>query len=245
MSQSNSILVAEAQDGQPVALAELNRRMTSLSVPQRIAFALEHLPETHVLSSSFGAQSAVALHLVTNHAPKIPVVLIDTGYLFPETYLFVDELRERLQLNLQVRRSPLSPGWLEARHGRLWERGLDGIETYNDLTKVQPMQKALRELRAGTWISGVRRSQSASRAELPLLEIRDGRFKFHPLFDWTDRDVGKYLKSHDLPYHPLWDQGYVSIGDWHTTRPLSEVENIEQTRFMGLKRECGLHGLDG
>lgn len=245
MTSSNSILVAEAEDGKVDALLELNQRLAALPAVQRVAFALQHLPGTHVLSSSFGAQSAVALHMVTRQAPQIPVVLVDTGYLFPETYLFVDELRERLNLNLQVRRSHLSPGWLEARHGRLWENGIEGIETYNALTKVEPMQKALRELQARTWISGLRRSQSSTRAKLPLLEIRDGRFKFHPLYDWTDRDIGKYLKSHELPYHPLWDQGYVSIGDWHTTRPLSEVDSVEQTRFLGLKRECGLHGLDG
>lgn len=227
------------------ALAVVNRSMETLPAQQRIEQAVELLPATHVLSSSFGAQSAVMLHMVNQVVPGIPVILVDTGYLFPETYLFIDELRERLHLNLQVRRSPLSPGWLEARHGRLWERGLEGIETYNALTKVEPMQQALRELQAGTWISGLRRAQSTTRARLPLLEIRDGRFKFHPLYDWTDRDIGRYLKSHELPYHPLWDQGYVSIGDWHTTRPLSEVDSVEQTRFLGLKRECGLHGLDG
>ena len=67
----------------------------------------------------------------------------------------------------------------------------------------------------------------------------------HPLADWTDRDVGRYLAEHKLPYHPLWNDGYVSIGDWHTTRPLHEADSAEDTRFFGLKRECGLHGLDG
>ena len=67
----------------------------------------------------------------------------------------------------------------------------------------------------------------------------------HPIFDWNDRQVFEYMKQYDLPYHPLWDQGYVSIGDWHTTRPLHEAGSEEETRFFGLKRECGLHGLDG
>ena len=77
------------------------------------------------------------------------------------------------------------------------------------------------------------------------LEFRDGRWKVHPIFDWTDRQVFDYLRRHDLPYHPLWHEGYVSIGDWHTTRSLAEAGDVEATRFFGLKRECGLHGLEG
>jgi phosphoadenosine phosphosulfate reductase len=239
MSSSASILVAEAIDGQAGALAELAKQLAALPAAERVAFGLKYLPAQHVLSSSFGAQAAVALHLVTQQAPQIPVVLIDTGY------RFVDELSDSLRLNLRVHRANISPGWFEARYGRLWEQGLEGIERYNELTKLEPMTKALKELRTGTWISGLRRAQSSSRATLPVLEIRDGRFKLHPLYDWSDRDVGRYLTANDLPYHPLWERGYVSIGDWHTTRSLSEVSSIDETRFFGLKRECGLHGLDG
>ena len=104
---------------------------------------------------------------------------------------------------------------------------------------------ALKELGIGTWFAGLRRSQAASRAALNPLEVRDGRFKVHPIFDWSDRDVYLYLKAHGLSYHPLWDKGYVSIGDWHSTKSLSEVESAEELRFAGLKRECGIHGLEG
>lgn len=245
MTNPNVSLVALALRGDGPALLTLNERLEALTAPERVSFALEQLPAVHVLSSSFGAQAAVSLHLVTQLTPRIPVILIDTGYLFAETYRFVDELRESLDLNLQIHRADISPAWLEARYGRLWEAGLEGIERYNELVKVEPMQKALRSMHAGTWISGLRRAQSASRARLKVLEVHEGRFKLQPLADWTDRDVGRYLKQHQLPYHPLWDQGYVSIGDWHTTRPLSEVGAADLTRFMGLKRECGLHGLDG
>jgi phosphoadenosine phosphosulfate reductase len=74
-----------------------------------------------------------------------------------------------------------------------------------------------------------------------VLVEQNGRIKVHPIIDWTDRNVGRYLAEHDLPYHPLWEQGYVSIGDVHTTRPLGEGMTEEETRFFGLKRECGLH----
>lgn len=217
-----------------------------LAAEERVAAALERLPGQHVLSSSFGAQAAVSLHLVTRLAPAIPVVLIDTGYLFPETYRFVDELAARLNLNLKVYRSAQSAAWLEARHGRLWERGREGIERYNRIHKVEPMERALDEMRAGTWFAGLRRDQSASRAAIEPVQLTgSGRYKVHPLFDWTDRDVYRYLRQHKLPYHPLWEQGYTSIGDWHTTRRLADVSEPESTRFFGLKRECGLHEIGG
>lgn len=229
----------------PLDLAAANRQLHALDAEGRVRWALEHLPGTHALSSSFGAQAAVSLHLVTRLAPGIPVVVVDTGYLFPETYQFIDELSTRLSLNLRVHRAPLTPAWLEAREGRLWEQGSEGIERFSRLTKVEPMQHALAELGVGTWIAGLRRSQSRSRAAIEPLARQDGRFKLSPIHDWTDRDVYLYLKRHDLPYHPLWQQGYVSIGDVPTTRPIGADLSEEQTRFHGLRRECGLHGLEG
>jgi phosphoadenosine phosphosulfate reductase len=228
-----------------VALSRANGELERLDAAGRVRWALAHLPGEHVLSSSFGAQAAVLLHLVTRERPDIPVVLIDTGYLFPDTYRFVDDLTMRLGLNLKVYLPQVSPAWIEARHGKLWERGLDEIERYNAIHKVEPMKRALGELGAGTWIAGLRRDQSSSRARIRPLELRDGRFKLHPILDWTDRDVGQYLRQHGLPYHPLWEQGYISIGDWHTTRSLAEAGSVEATRFFGLKRECGIHGLEG
>jgi phosphoadenosine phosphosulfate reductase len=225
----------------PQALAELNQWLATLSAQQRIEWALVSLAGSHVVSSSFGAQSAVSLHMATRIKADLPVILIDTGYLFPETYRFVDELTARLALNLKVYRPQIGIAWMEARLGKLWERGLEGIEHYNRLRKVEPMQRALRELDARCWIAGLRRSQSRSRAGIDFLELRDGRWKLHPLADWTDRDIGRYLQEHDLPYHPLWEEGFVSIGDTHSTQRLAAGMLEEETRYFGLKRECGLH----
>ncbi|MDG4553864.1 MAG: phosphoadenylyl-sulfate reductase [Candidatus Competibacter sp.] len=222
-------------------LAETNCELATAPAEQRVAWVLENFPGRVVLTSSFGAQSAVCLHMVTRQQPDIPVVLVDTGYLFPETYQFIDELSERLSLNLHIYRAELSAAWQEARYGKLWEQGLEGIERYNGLNKVEPMQRALKELDATAWISGLRRQQAKSRQHLDVLLWRNGRCKIHPLIDWTDRDVYRYLSQHDLPYHPLWHQGYVSIGDTHTTRRLLDGMSEEETRFFGLKRECGLH----
>jgi phosphoadenosine phosphosulfate reductase len=228
---------------EPRGLEEINAELARLRAEDRVAWALEHVPGPHVLSSSFGAQAAVSLHMVSRQSPRIPVVLIDTGYLFPETYRFVDELTERLDLNLKVYRAALSPAWMEARHGRLWEQGVEGIERYNRIRKVEPMQRALAELGAVGWFAGLRRSQSRTRAHAEFAEYRHERWKFHPVADWSDRDVWLYLKRHDLPYHPLWDQGYTSIGDVHTSHRWEPGMDPEDTRFFGLKRECGLHDL--
>ncbi len=223
----------------------VNRALERMDAGQRVQWGLAHLPGRHALTSSFGAQAAVSLHLVTSLAPGIPVILVDTGYLFPETYRFVDELVVRLGLNLKVYQPAMSPAWLESRHGRLWEQGADGIDRYNELRKGEPMQRALAELDVGSWFAGLRRQQARSRSGIQPLEYRGGRWKFHPILDWTDRQVFQYLTNRDLPYHPLWHRGYVSIGDWHTTRTLAEAGDAEATRFFGLKRECGIHGLEG
>ncbi len=215
-----------------------------MTAEERVAWALQHLPGQHMVSSSFGAQAAVMLHLVTRRAPDIPVVVIDTGYLFPETYQFIDELTDRLLLNLQVYRPALSAAWQEARHGKRWEHGVPGLEHYNRDNKVEPMERALGELTVGTWFAGLRRDQSASRANTPFVDSLGERYKVHPIADWSDRDVYRYLQEHGLPYHPLRDKGYVSIGDVHTTRSLTEVSSAEETRFFGLKRECGLHEME-
>ena len=225
----------------PAVLGRLDAWLARLDATERARWALRSVPGQLVLSSSFGAQSAVMLHMITRIQPDIPVVLVDTGYLFPETYRFVDQLVDRLKLNLKVYRPAISPGWMEVRHGKLWEQGEDGIRRYNELHKVEPMQRALDELEASGWFSGLRRVQSRSREQIPFVQRRNDRWKFHPIADWRDRDVGQYLAQHGLPYHPLWDQGYVSIGDVHTTRPWEPGMEAEETRFFGLHRECGLH----
>lgn len=217
------------------------KRLEKQNPQERIRWALATFTDRIVLTSSFGAQSAVMLHMVTQERPDIPVVLVDTGYLFPETYQFIDELTESLDLNLHTYRTQHSAAWLEARHGKMWENGVEGIEQYNQIHKVEPMERAMAELEVSAVLSGIRRQQSSSRADLPAVAIQKGRVKVHPVIDWTDMQIGRYLTEHNLPYHPLWDEGYVSIGDWHTTKKLTDGMTEEETRFFGLKRECGLH----
>ncbi|SBT15741.1 phosphoadenylyl-sulfate reductase [Vibrio celticus] len=238
-------LLALTKTEQILRLGQINAELEQLTALERVKWALENLEGSHVVSSSFGIQAALMLHLVTQAKPDIPVILTDTGYLFPETYRFIDELSQKLTLNLQVFRAQQSPNWQEAQYGKLWDQGIEGIEKYNKLNKVEPMRRALDELEAGTWFSGLRREQSQSRANLPILSIQNGVFKFLPVIDWTNKDVHYYLEEHGLSYHPLREQGYLSVGDTHTTKKWEPGMTEEETRFNGLKRECGLHEDDG
>ena len=224
-----------------LALASVNAQLEKSSAEARVSWTLENLLGAFVLSSSFGIQAAVSLHLVTRQMPDIPVILTDTGYLFPETYRFIDQLTDQLGLNLQVFRAETSAAWQEARYGKLWEQGVEGIEQYNQMNKVEPMNRALQTLGAQTWFAGLRRDQSGSRANLPVLGVQRGVFKVLPIIDWDNRQIHHYLQQHNLKYHPLWDEGYLSVGDTHTTRKWEPGMAEEETRFFGLKRECGLH----
>lgn len=230
-----------ARRSQSISLESSLRELARSSAEERIEWVLRHFPDSTVLTSSFGAQSAVLLHMVTRQRPDLPVVLLDTGYLFPETYRFIDELTERLSLNLKVYQPLMSAAWQEARFGKLWEQGVEGITRYNQMNKLEPMDRAVRELKAKAWISGVRRGQSDERGKMDVLGLKNGLLRLHPLIDWTDRDIYNYLTAYDLPYHPLWYEGYPSIGDWHTSHRLTEGDDASLARFHGLKRECGLH----
>lgn len=237
---ADELVQAAKRDDQSL-IADLNQWLQPLTAQQRVSWALQTLPGHHVLSSSFGIQAALMLHLVSRQLPDIPVLLTDTGYLFPETYRFIDQLTQQLTLNLQIYRAKLSPAWQEAKYGQLWQQGEAGLRRYNQLNKVEPMARALAEHNAGCWFAGLRRSQADSRSSLPVLALKAGRFKLLPVIDWDNRRVHQYLQQHHLPYHPLWQEGYVSVGDWHSSAPLSSGMTEEQTRFNGMTRECGLH----
>ena len=224
-----------------LALAETNAELEKLDAEGRVGVALENLPGKLCAFVEFWHSGGSQFASGESDSPGYPVILTDTGYLFPETYRFIDELTDKLKLNLKVYRATESAAWQEARYGKLWEQGVEGIEKYNDINKVEPMNRALKELNAQTWFAGLRREQSGSRANLPVLAIQRGVFKVLPIIDWDNRTIYQYLQKHGLKYHPLWDEGYLSVGDTHTTRKWEPGMAEEETRFFGLKRECGLH----
>ncbi len=229
----------------PTGVETLSAQLATASAEERVRWAVETFGDRLVMTTSFGIQSAVMLHLVTQIVPQIPVVFIDTGYLFPETYRFADELTRRLNLNLKVYNPLMTAARQEALFGRQWEAGVDGLKRYNLINKVEPMDRAVRELGATAWMAGLRRSQASTRERLTVVQLQNKITKVHPILDWDNRTVHRYLTQHGLPYHPLWEQGYVSVGDSHSSAPLSPGMSEEETRFNGLKRECGLHETSG
>ena len=158
-----------SDDTSSSVLAKLGN-LESVSAVDRVNYAFKAFRGQLVLSTSFGIQSAVMLHLVSRQIPNIPVVFIDTGYLFPETYRFAQLLTERLELNLKTYRPLQTAAQQEALYGKLWESGLEGLEQYNKINKIEPMNRAIRELGARAWLSGLRQDQSTSRSELKASE---------------------------------------------------------------------------
>lgn len=220
--------------------AELSAVLAPLRAGERLRALYDQLGDRLVATTSFGIQAAVMLHLIHEHAPKIPVVFIDTGFLFPETYQYAEELTSKLNLDLRIYQPTISAARLQAIYGNLWENGKEGADRYGLITKVEPMNRALRETGADVWLSGLRRSQSQSRVDRPFVEQQKKTVKAYPILDWADAQVDLYFYQNGLPRHPLSEKGYVTMGDWHSTRP-SVDGSAESTRFDGEKFECGLH----
>lgn len=227
---------------QPVPDVEaINAALATLDAGGVVRWAKDRFRGRIVLSSSFGAHSALMLHLVTQVIPDVPVLFIDTGYLFPETYRFAEELRERLGLNLVVYSPLMTAARQEALYGRLWDQGDEGIRRYLQLNKVEPLRRALADHGFELWMTGIRASQTEHRGLLRRVERQGAVLKVHPILDWTPSEVEAYFEAHDLPHHPLYARGYRSIGDWHSTWPVEPHEHERAGRALGVKKECGLH----
>jgi phosphoadenosine phosphosulfate reductase len=221
--------------------AALSAEIAPLRAGERIRLLYERLGGRLVATTSFGIQAAVMLHLIHEHAPKVPVVFIDTGFLFPETYRYIEQLSGLLEkLDLRIYQPSVTAARMEALWGRLWEGGQEDLDRYAMFTKIEPMNRALRDLGADVWLSGLRRTQSKTRSDRPFVERQKKTLKAYPILDWADIQVDLYFRQHDLPRHPLAAQGYLTMGDWHSTRPAEDGDS-ESTRFNGQKYECGMH----
>ena len=223
---------------------EMNKDLEKLSSQDQLQWGFEQFSKRFVLTTSFGIQSAVLLHmsveLKTNQKPK--VIWIDTGYLPKETYSYAEELTKLLKLNLVVVQSPISPARMEALHGRLWETGVQkDLEKYHQIRKVDPLEKAFADLNVHCWASGVRKGQTKNRKSMSNIDFIRERLTVRPLLNWTKKDIFYYMEKYKLPQHPLFEKGFSTVGDWHS----SEAENTNtkgrSTRFGGVSEECWIH----
>ena len=239
-----SMVCAESSHDPSKVLADDQATLETLSPGQRLAWALDRYNNQFALTTSFGIQSAVLLHLLSTlpAGDTVPVIWVDTGYLPPETYHYAETLTELLNLRLVVAQSELSPARMEALKGRLWETGsVSDLEDYHRIRKVEPLDQALSSLDIHCWASGVRRSQTDHRQGMTWIERVRGRWSLRPLLNWTNRDIFYYMEENGLPQHPLFEQGYSTVGDWHSSGPDGEGLDGRGTRFGGLKQECGIH----
>jgi phosphoadenosine phosphosulfate reductase len=184
-------------------------------------------------------EGVVIAHMLRRIAPETPILFIDTGYHFPETLAYRDQLVEQFGFPIRNLTSVMPRAEFVAKHGDdLYDRDPDLCCKIN---KVEPMQLALRGVRA--WINGRRRDQAATRTRMPIVErLQDGIVKVNPLANWVSRDTWRYLTEHGIPTHPLFEQGYTSIGCFPCTRPVLPGEDERAGRWAGKnKTECGLH----
>lgn len=223
----------------PNELSALNARFEDAAPEKIIAWAVDRFMPGLAATSSFQTQSVALLHMISQVQPDLPIIFLDTGYHFSETLAYRDDLVARLGLNVRIVRSSLNRADFVRQYGDALYRRDPDMCCY--INKVEPMQRALGDL--GAWISGVRRDQTANRAAvLPVELLRDGRVKVQPLAHWTHKDVWTYINCHDLPAHPLFSQGYLSVGCAPCTAPVTDGGDERSGRWVGTqKTECGLH----
>jgi phosphoadenosine phosphosulfate reductase len=208
-----------------------------------LAYAIETYHPQIVLACSFGAEDVVLVDMVHRMNPDVPLFYLDTDFLFPETYATRDRIIERYQLKpaqvIQVK-SLLTPQKQAESYGdALWTSSPDQC---CQLRKVEPLTRVLKGYNA--WITGIRRDQAPSRASAGLIEW-DQKFKLvkvNPLARWTWTDVWTYIKVYEVPYNPLHDQNYPSIGCTYCTAPVAPGDDPRAGRWKNFaKTECGLH----
>jgi phosphoadenosine phosphosulfate reductase len=220
----------------PLARLQADLRDADPEVTLRTAVKLHG--DRLALVSSFGAESAVLLHMASRIRPDIPVLFLDTGMQFGQTLDYRRQLAARLGLT-DVR--DLRPRFEDI---ALTDPGADLWKTDTDacchIRKVLPLDLALADFDA--WITGRKRFQGGSRVQLPVVEAAEGRIKFNPLANWTPTELAAYAARHDLPPHPLLAAGFPSIGCWPCTSPAEEGNDVRSGRWAGSqKTECGIH----
>jgi phosphoadenosine phosphosulfate reductase len=226
----------------PEHLDWLNQQFEDQSAQDILKWCSMTLPNL-IQSTSFGPTGMVIVHMLSELNISTPVLYLDTLHHFPESIEHAQKTTERYQLDLRVYRckSAASQEEFEKIHGEeLWK--LES-ERYDQLVKVEPQKRALRELNAFAWINGRRRSQGGERSSLRIMEFDvDGRLKINPLATWSFEQTWQYIRENNIPYNPLHDQGYKSIGDKMTTFPVGENEPERAGRWKGSSQtECGIH----
>jgi phosphoadenosine phosphosulfate reductase len=234
---------------QSLDLDTLNALFEKSHPTKIIEWAVAQFDGDVIVSSSFGAESMLTIHLATQVKPDIRIITIDTGFLFPETHQFIEQVRHRFHLNVCTFRTHNDP----VRY--LKEVGVTDPDDRADkavkdacceANKVEPLRRAMRELHPRAWFRGIRRDQSQTRQQARVIEWdrNFNNYAISPVLNWHSRDIYAYMKQHDLPYHPLYEKGYLSIGcnPLSCTRPVMPGDDPRSGRWAGSgKVECGVN----
>ena len=199
-----------------------------------------------VMSSSFGADSAALIHMAIGAKADIRIIMVDTGYLFPETWEFMEELRERFKLHVWIYRTRQDPIAYLKKAGEENPQYRNDIEACCAVNKNEPFDRAMGQMAPKAWLRGIRRRQSDARQDRQFVEFspRYNCWAISPLLNWGGREVHAYLQEHGLPYHPLRDEGYLSIGcnPLSCTRAIMPGDDERSGRWAGTgKVECGIN----
>jgi phosphoadenosine phosphosulfate reductase len=237
---NSSAVVPIESDRTDEELKAVSGRFETAHPEAVLRWALEEFGSDIALATGFGAEGCVLVHMLAGIDRKARIFYLDTDLLFPQTYELRDQLENRYGVRFERRSTRLSLAQQAEEHGeRLWERQPD-LCCY--LRKVLPLREALTGLRA--WTTAIRRDQSPARAGAGIVE-RDRRFgviKVNPLATWSTRDVWNFITKYDVPYNPLHNEGYPSVGCAPCTTPVGIGEDARAGRWRGtVKTECGLH----
>ncbi len=226
-------------------LASLSTQMETWETEQVLRWVLERFPGRVAMTCSFSGAGTVLAHMLARMGADVPILFLDTGFHFAETLQFKREFAARYGLRVIDVHPALTVAQQERQLGpHLYDRDPD---LCCRLRKVEPLARALEELGIAAWIAALRRDQSHTRRAIRILELHEvspGRevVKIHPLANWTRQDVWRYIDRHGLPYHPLLDDGYMSIGCWPCTDRTPPGAGERSGRWPGKgKVECGLH----
>lgn len=231
---------------QQLDLDTLNALFEKSDPQQVVDWAVAQFGDDILMSSSFGAESALLIHMAVQHKPDIRVVFTDTGYLFPETFQHRDALRSRFDLNVLTYRSASDPADYLRAAGETDPTWRSDVDRCCGANKNEPFDRAMRELAPKAWLRGIRRSQADTRKGRAFIEWspRFGCYAISPLLNMSSKDIYAYMKRHDLPYHPLYERGYLSIGcnPLSCTRPVKPGDDPRSGRWAGAaKVECGIN----
>ncbi len=226
-------------------IAAANRELHAATPQDVLRWAVKRFHPRLLMATAFGAEGCCLIHMLAEIEPGVTVINLETGYQFPETLDLRERILRRYGVAVEYVRPDLTVAEYEKEHGGPLH-GIRPDQCCHD-RKIVPLRKALSRIQPAAWVSAIRKDQTADRAAAGVVQW-DAKFelvKVNPLLNWTKKDVWKFVMEHDVPYNPLHDAGYPSIGCRPCTRPVGAGEDERSGRWAGkVKKECGLHVIE-